>query len=228
MTAISEILNRQNGETPSSVLCRSLKTSALHMMQRTEQAYVYGGKTAWVYRASAEPDNSTAWAGWNVMHEGRVVARGFQTQSEAHNWTRDYLEGRALPAPEGLVLEIPAEKRRTAEADGGVIRRMSCREFMRLAAAAQFRTAPWDPAKIREWQEWPYLWVDTDTAQVHAHEGRHRVAAMRKAGFLHLDVVLFPVPDPSRDLGINWVWNGFMGQHFRPEDEWLSAIGMQG
>ena len=78
-------------KTPSNVLFSTVDQSTHHMVQRSQQMYVYGGKEAWVYRASAAPSDSPEWAGWNVMRDGEVVATGFETHAEAFNWARDAL-----------------------------------------------------------------------------------------------------------------------------------------
>ena len=212
-------------KTPASVLFGEIPVEELRFVQTTQQAYIYNGKEAWVYRVSTASREDANWAGWNVMNDGEIVARGFETHAEAANWAQEFLYGRVDAAPDGRTLEAPAAVKCQAADDEGLVRKMSCIEFLRLAASAEIKADRWNPDLISEWTEWPTLEAVPRGGQVLSHEGRHRVAALAAAGYLHVEVVLLPTPDPRDNPRPDWKWDGFMAENLSPEDDWKRAIG---
>lgn len=112
--------------------------------------------------------------------------------------------------------------------DPHVIAQMAPADYLRLASVC-LGAEPWDASQIPAWDEWPYLWVDPDTATVHGHEGAHRVTAMQMAGINLVDIIIFPVPTGERAT-LDWTWNGQMPamDTLRSEGEWRASAGIAG
>ncbi len=81
-----------------------------------------------------------------------------------------------------------------------IVVKMRPDQFLRLTkgGACLSDCNDFDPERMKDWSEWPYLMLDTDTKQIHGHEGRHRVEAMRRCGITEIDIHIMITPDATR------------------------------
>jgi hypothetical protein len=117
------------------------------------------------------------------------------------------------------------------EPDAGIVRmRMAPEMFLRLAAPMPTPAALFDPAQVAAWDDCPCLMIDPEARQVIGHEGRHRMQALRAAGFTDVEIVLEITPDPCRfpdfDALLAWEWDGQLPplDALQPETVWREAV----
>jgi hypothetical protein len=118
-------------------------------------------------------------------------------------------------------LAIPAAWRLAMAPDCDAAVWIPPRRFLALARPWRGPVAPFDPKRMADWEEWPFLAVAPDTGRVLGHEGRHRMAAAA-AVFDLVEIVLRMEPDPRREGVLEWVWNGNVpgADELLPEEQW--------
>jgi hypothetical protein len=144
---------------------------------------------------SVEPAGSVKHAS-QVARILRVDADGALNEVlDEHDWRRQFLTVRdrlaALMAPaadayrpvDADPLAVPALLRGLLDDAATQIVEMPPLRFLELTQGAALDCDPWDPSpeRLLSWPEWPWLEVDPETGQVHAHEGTHRITAARAA-----------------------------------------------